>query len=160
MKKSEKIISAVLTMALGVLLIALKGKFIGILMTIAGVFLIALGVVDIVHKFVPPAVIKIVVGGLIILCGWVLVEAVLYIVAAVLLIAGVLLLYDKIKNRIRCTTLVHTICEYAVPALFIIIGIMFLFHQSEAINIVFILSGCLTVLEGGVLLANAIMDDY
>jgi len=44
--------------------------------------------------------------------------------------------------------------------LFIVIGIMFLFHQSEAIDIVFILSGSLTIVEGGVLLANAIMDDY
>ena len=77
MKKSEKITAAILTMVVGVLLIAMQDNFIGLLMSIAGVCLIVLGVVDIFHHFIPPAVVKIVSGILIIVCGWVLVEAVL-----------------------------------------------------------------------------------
>ena len=86
MKKSEKIIAAVLTMALGLLFILLKDAFIGVLMTLLGAGLIVLGVVDIVNKLVPPAVVKMVSGTLVILCGWALVEAVLYILAGGLLI--------------------------------------------------------------------------
>ena len=93
MKKTERIIAAILTMVVGILLIAMQDKFIGILMSIAGACLIVLGVVDICHRYVPPAVIKIVSGILIIVCGWALVEAVLYIVSAMLLIAGILVLY-------------------------------------------------------------------
>ena len=52
MKKSEKITAAILTMVVGVLLIAMQDNFIGLLMSIAGVCLIVLGVVDIFHHFI------------------------------------------------------------------------------------------------------------
>ncbi|MBE5740355.1 MAG: DUF3810 domain-containing protein [Clostridiales bacterium] len=159
MKLSEKIISAVVTIVAGVLLLVMKSEVISILMTVAGISLIVLGVLDIFRGLIPPAVVKIVVGALIILCGWVIVEVVLYIVAAILLIVGILMLYDKIKKKIYCKNLFHTICEYAMPALFILIGFMFLFHQGKAMNFIFIVSGILTILEGGVLLVNALSED-
>ena len=49
MNKTEKIIAAVATMAFGVLLIVLQGKFIGLLMTVAGICLIVWGVLDFLH---------------------------------------------------------------------------------------------------------------
>ena len=159
MKKSEKIIAALLTMAIGILLIVLKNNFIGLLMTIAGVCLIAFGALDILHNEIPPAVIKLVVGALIIICGWVLVEAVLYIVAAFLLVVGILMTYDKLKKGIRCSSLLLTIMEYAVPILFIVIGVLLLFHQAFAIELIFIIAGILTLIEGGVLLTNTLMED-
>ena len=86
MKRSEKIITALLIMALGILFIILKDAFIALLMTVAGISLIVLGIIDLVDRLVPPAVVKIVAGALVVLCGWVIVEAVLYILAAILLI--------------------------------------------------------------------------
>ena len=159
MKKSEKIIAAILTMAIGVLLIVMQNNFIGLLMTIAGICLIVFGALDVFHREVPPAVIKIVTGALLIVCGWVLIEAVLYIAAAILLIAGILLLYDKIKKRVVCDTLLLTALEYAVPSLFVLIGFLLLFHQAVAIEIIFVFSGILTLIEGGVLLANALLEE-
>ena len=103
MKKTEKIVSALLTIALGVLLIVLKGSVISILMTVLGVGLIAFGLVDLCNRLIPPAVVKIVVGAIVILCGWVIVEAVLYVLAAALLIVGILLIYEKIKNKSPCS---------------------------------------------------------
>ena len=58
MKKSEKIITACLTILLGVLLITLKGNFISILMTLVGVGLIVLGIVDLAYRASPSAIIK------------------------------------------------------------------------------------------------------
>ena len=155
MKKTEKIIAAVLTMAVGVLLIAMQDNFISVLMSIVGACLIVLGVVDLCRRYVPPAVIKMVSGVLIIVCGWVLVEAVLYILSAMLLIAGILLLYDKIKKRIVCDSLLHTVLEYALPSVFLLIGFLLLFHQAFAIEIIFVTVGCLTVVEGGILMIEA-----
>ena len=77
MKQSEKIISAILTMVVGVLLITMKDNFISILMTIAGGCLIVVGVVDACNRLLPPAVIKIVSGLLLIICGRAVVRAVL-----------------------------------------------------------------------------------
>ena len=159
MKKSEKILAAILTMVIGVLLIAMQGDFIGILMTIAGVCLLVLGVVDMCSHALPSAVVKIVSGILVILCGWTLVEAVLYIVSALLLIAGILLLCDKLKKKVRCVSIWHTLLEYATPIVCILIGGLFLFHQTLAIELVFILGGILALLEGAVLLVNAFWEE-
>ena len=159
MKKSEKIISAVLMMVLGIMFIILKDKFIGLLMTVAGISLIVLGVVDIVENSIPPAVIKIVSGILVILCGWVVVEAVLYILAGVLLVFGILLLYDEIKNQTGCDTLWQTLLQYAVPVICIAIGVVLLFHRGEMMDIVLIISGCLIFVEGGILLFNALIEE-
>ena len=159
MKKSEKIISALLMMVLGVMFIILKDKFIGLLMTVAGISLIVLGVADLIENLVPPAVIKIVSGILVIVCGWVVVEAVLYILAGVLLVFGILLLYDEIKNKEGCERLWQTLLRYAVPVICIAIGILLLFHRGEMIEIVLIISGCLIFLEGGILLFNALIEE-
>ena len=159
MKKTEKLIAAALTIALGVMLIVLKGDMISISMTVVGIALLVLGVMDLVNKLIPPAVIKLVAGVVIIVCGWVIVGAVLYILAAMLLIAGILLLYEKIKNRTRCENLFYTVCEYAVPALCILIGTLFLFNQGNGVAWIFIVSGLLTIAEGGLLLVDAFSGD-
>ena len=159
MKKTEKMISAALTIALGILLIVLRGQIISILMTVLGVGLIAFGILDLCNRLIPPAVVKLVAGGVIILCGWVIVEAVLYVVAALLLVAGILLLYEKIKSKTRCRSLFYTLCEYAAPILCIVIGTLLLFNQGNTVNWVFIVSGIFTCVEGGLLLINAFAGD-
>ena len=159
MKKTEKIITAVLTMVVGVLLIAMQDKFIGILMSIAGACLIVLGAVDLYHRYISTAVIKLVSGVLIIVCGWLLVEAVLYILSAMLLIAGILLLYDKIKKRVKGCSLWSTLLEYAMPSLFIVIGFLLLFHQAFALEIIFVVTGILTLIEGSILLVEVFENE-
>ncbi len=159
MKRTEKIVSAGLTIALGVLLILLKADIISILMTVLGVGLIALGVMDLVHKLVPPAVVKLVSGAVVILCGWIIVSAVLYIVAAMLLVVGIILLYEKIKGKVSFSSKWKTLCDYAVPVLFILIGLCLLFNQGNTVNWVFIISGIFTVVEGGLLLITAFSED-
>lgn len=159
MKKTEKIIAAVLMMVIGVLLVIMKDNFIGILMTVAGLSLIVLGVADILHRFVPPAVVKIVVGIFVIVCGWLFVEAVLYIVSAILLIFGILLLYDRIKNRVCHASIWYEILEFAVPSICIAIGILLLFHRASIVDFIFILSGILTLVEGGLVLFCALSED-
>ena len=158
MKKSEKVIAALLTMALGVLFIVLKDQFISLLMTLAGVSLIVLGLIDLINKLVPPAVVKLVTGALVILCGWVIVEAVLYIIAGILLVFGILLLYYKIKNNVCGINLWQTILEYVTPAICIAVGILLLFHTGKVVNFVFITSGCLALIEGGLILYEALRN--
>lgn len=159
MKKSEKILAAVLTMVIGVTLIVLKGSFIGLLMTVAGVSLIVLGCMDIFNRNVPLAVVKIVVGIFVIVCGWTVVEAVLYVAAALLLIAGILLLYEKIRWHVRRETWLLTACEYVVPSVYILTGALLLFHHGAAMNAVLLISGVLLLLQGGVMLFKALTED-
>ncbi len=159
MKKSEKLLAAIVTMVLGVLLIFLKGKCIALMMSVAGLSLIVLGVIDICNRCVPPAVIKCVVGVLIIICGWLTLSAVLYVLSALLLIAGFLLLYDKIKKRPVYVNKCLTWLEYAKPSLCIAIGFLFLFHTKKIVGVILITSGIFTLLIGGILLFFALNDD-
>ena len=159
MKKSEKIIAAVLIMIISVLLITLKGKFIGVVATVAGVSLIVLGIVDIFGVGIPPAVVKIVVGLLIVICGFALVRAVVYVVAALLLIVGILLLYDKLKNGTHCIETAQKICEIALPSICILIGVLLLFHNVKMMNTILIVCGLLSLLEGGLVLFSAFGED-
>lgn len=159
MTKIQKIISAIATMALGVMFIILRSEIISIAMTVLGLGCIVLGVLDLIEKRVPPAVIKIVTGLIVILCGWVIVGAVLYVLAGVLLIAGILFLYEKLKNRVRCKTWYYTLCEYAVPILCIVIGTLFLFNQGNSVNWVFIVGGSITLVEGGLLFVDAMLTE-
>ena len=159
MKKTDKIITALLTIALGVLLIVLRGKIVSILMTVLGFALVSFGVMDLFSRLFPPAVIKIVIGFVIVLCGWVIVEAVLYVVSALLIIAGVLLLYEKIRFRKICATLLVTLCEYAVPAVLLVIGTLLLFNNGGMAKWVYYFSGTFTVLAGGLLLVGAFFND-
>ena len=159
MKKSERLITALITIALGVLLIVLRGDLISILMTVVGLGLIAFGIMDLIDNRIPPAVVKLVGGVVVIVCGWVIVEAVLYLVAGALLIAGILLLYEKIKNHSRCATLFYTLCEYAVPVVFLVIGTLLMFNQGNTVKWVFIFGGIFTIIEGGLLLVGALGDD-
>ena len=126
MKVSEKIISAILTLVLGILFIVLKGQVVSIAMTILGVLLIVLGIMNLTTKLVAPGVVKIVVGALIILFGWVLVSAALYILAALLLIFGILQLYAQIKLNTKGARIIDTIFAYALPVICIVIA-FFLF---------------------------------
>ena len=159
MKRTEKMIVALLTIALGVVLIILKSDVISILMTALGLGLIVLGCMDLYNKCIPPAVVKIVVGAIIILFGWVLVSAVLYILAAGLIILGILLLYELLKKRSKGDNLLQMIGQYAIPALCLLIGVLLLFNQGGTVAWVFVLSGIFTVLEGGVLLLEAFFED-
>ncbi len=159
MKKTEKLLSAIALLALGGLFILLKANFISILMTVVGTCLIAMGIVDLVNRAFPPSVVKIVAGVLVIVAGWAIVEAVLYILSALLLIFGTLWLYDVIKAKRSCGVFWRTAMEYVQPVICIAVGILLLFNRSEFIDFIFIVNGILTIIEGGLLLAEAVTED-
>ena len=146
-KKSEHLIQAILTIALGVLFMVFKSDIIGIAMTVLGVALIISAVVDLVHKQVAPCVIKAVVGVVIIVFGWTLMNAALYIMAALLLIYGILLLYQTIKDKERVEN-ADKILRFVKPILYIVISVCLLFNQGGTIAWVFILSGIFFIVEG------------
>ena len=159
MKKSEKIIAAILVMVVGVLFILMEDRFVGVLMSVLGLGFIVFGVVDMIQSLIPPAVIKIVGGFLLIISGWLVVEAVLYVLAACLLVFGILLLYDELKHGSRCGAGLRNICLYAVPSICIFLGVLLLFQQSLTLSFIFVVGGVLTIIEGALLLFNIFTNE-
>ncbi len=159
MTKTEKLIIALGLVALGVLFILLKDKFIGILMSVAGGSLVALGVVDICNRRVAQSVIKLVCGLLIVVCGWVLVEAVLYLLSGVLLVFGVLSIYDKIKHTRVCDSVWKTALSYSVFAVVTAIGLLLLFQSLLDVGVTLIICGVLMIIAGALILVESLIEE-
>ena len=158
MKKTEKIVAAVCIMVFGVLFMILKSHLIGIFMTVLGIGLLVFGVIDAFHQKIAWAVIKIVFGALVIICGWTLFEAVLYVLSAALFALGILIFYELIRYQLCgvCLKELRCVIKLIQPALCILIGLLFLF---EPLDWVFITSGILITLEGGVFLFDSIKNE-
>jgi hypothetical protein len=159
MTKTEKTVIAVLVLVVGILLIALRATFLEMLLIVGGVCVIGLGVIDVFRGIVPPAVLKIVSGGLLILCCVFVVKAVLFIISALLITAGILLLYEKLKRRRIFCSWWLAVFDFALPALFLAIGALLLFNQGKGSDWVFIVCGVFTVLIGGVILLNEFLEN-
>ena len=159
MKKTEKIVVALLTLLLGIALLILRGSLISVLMSVVGIVFIAFGIIQWIKGQIVLAVIKAVIGIVLIICGWTVVSAVLYVLAAAVMITGILLLYEQLKNQGCGATLLQKIAAFAYPIVCILIGFFLLFNNGNEEQWVFIVSGSLTVLEGGLLLLSAFALD-
>ncbi len=146
-KKSESLIFAILMIVLGVLFIAFKSNIIGITMTVFGVALIVSAIIDLIQKNVVPGVIKAVVGVVVIVFGWAFVSVALYIMAALILIYGILCLYQTIKSN-KTMDKRSKIINYVDSILFIVIGLCLLFNQGGTISLVFIIAGVFLIING------------
>ena len=158
MKKSEKIITSVLTLTLGILLMVLKGGTLQVFTSVFGIMLLIVSVFDFVAKDFKLGVAKCVIGVLILVFGWLIVKVALYVLAAGLVIVGIWGIYDRIKCGIGFSWQVKPILLYARPVVCILIGLLLLFNQGGTIDWVFVVGGILTVIEGGLLLLEALAD--
>ena len=159
MKKTEKGVVALLTLLLGIALLILRGSLISVLMSVVGIVFIAFGIIQWIKGQIVLAIIKAVIGIVLIICGWTVVSAVLYVLAAAVMITGILLLYEQLKNQGCGATLLQKIAAFAYPIVCILIGFFLLFNNGNEAQWVFIVSGSLTVLEGGLLLLSAFALD-
>ena len=159
MTKTEKIIVAILTILLGVLLIAFQETVLKIAVALVGFLLIALALLDFFHKSYPLAIVKLVAGVVVILFGVFAVKAVVYILAGLLLVFGLLLLYERFRTRVYCASLWQKIIAYLLPAICVSTGILLLFGGGKTAEWVFIVSGVLIIVEGGILLADVFISD-
>ena len=156
MKLSEKIITAILTISFGVLLIGLRSNMISVVMTIFGISLVVVGVMDFVNKNNVQGWVKLICGLLAIVLGWVIVGVVLYILAALLVVAGAVELYHEIKWGFRCKWDLETTLLFAKPVLCLAIGVLLFFSGFDWI---FVIAGIMTILLGCVLLIDGLRNE-
>lgn len=159
MLKSNKLISAILTVVLGLLFIVFKGAVIGWAMTVFGVALIAMGVLDILKKNVVPGVVRAAIGVLVILLGWLLIDVALIILGVVLIAYGVLQTLEILKQKGNNDSIVALLLQYAQPAINVIIGICLLFARGNVINVVCIIAGIIFLVQGILALLDFLKKD-
>jgi len=156
LKKTEKLIAAVATVCLGILLIVLEGTTVQVITSVFGVLLIVLGVLDLLSKDHKMGTMKCLFGALILIFGYVILSAVLYLTAILLLVAAIWWLFDLWRNGCLRWNGWGVLLQYAQPVLLALIGGLLFFHELENMQWVFILAGILTVLEGSLLFISAI----
>lgn len=153
-KIGNDLITAVALIVIGALFIIYKSEIISIAMSIIGVTLIVLGIVDAVRKFVVSGVVKIAFGLLVLVAGWLFITLALYILGAFLLIAGITELYKLTKVKIKKMSL-PVAMHIAQPIIYILVAICLFFNQGGALSWVFTVSGIFLIIDGIVALIGA-----
>ncbi len=159
MRRTEKFVMAAVMVVLGVLLTVFQENVVKMLMTVIGAALIAFGMADFFHKSLLLAIVKTVSGVVAIVLGIFAVNAVLYLLAGILLVLGVLLLYQQLKIGNRCQTLFQKIVAYALPVICLALGVLLLFNDEDTLSWVFVFGGVLVLVEGGLLFTDALLSD-
>ena len=145
--KSNELLTAIALILIGGLFIIYKGEVISIAMSLIGITLVVLGIIDILRARVFSGVVKLVFAALVVLAGWLFVTLALYLLGAFLLIAGITQLIAISKLKIKKLTL-PAVMHIAQPVIYILVAICLFFNQGGAISWVFILSGVFLILDG------------
>ncbi len=122
-------------------------------MTVLGVALIVWGVSDLVKGGTVEAVIKIALGVVSIVFGWALASVALYILAALLVVYGVMSLYPLIKDKCKDSLL------FIAPVVMLVVGLCLFFNQGGTVNWVFIVSGIFLVIYGVLNLVESLKNE-
>ena len=152
--KSNELLTAIALILIGGLFIIYKGEVISIAMSLIGITLVVLGIIDILRARVFSGVVKLVFAALVVLAGWLFVTLALYVLGAFLLIAGITQLIAISKLKIKKLTL-PAVMHIAQPVIYILVAICLFFNQGAAISWVFIVSGIFLMLDGVVALVGA-----
>ena len=102
--KSNEFLTSVALIVIGLLFLIYKGGIISIAMSVIGVTLIALGIIDIIRNRVTVGIIKLVLAALVMLAGWLFIKLALYLLGAILLIVGVTELRSVLSVKYNETT--------------------------------------------------------
>ena len=145
MKISNKILIAILTTVIGVLFVTYKEGVVSIAMTVLGASLIVWGVIDFLNKQTVPAVVKGVVGVLIIVFSWLFATIILYV------FAGLLLIYSLYQLYLLATAKKKRWELFVQPALLAITAILFFMNNIgwafTAAGVVLIVQGVLAIID-------------
>lgn len=146
-KISTNLITAILTVVLGIMLLLFKDTVIDIAMTVIGVGLIVWAVFDFLDKNPSSAIVKAIVGVVIIVLGWLITDIVLYVLAGILLAYAVYEIYLLIKAKRK------TWEAFVQPILFAVIAVLFFL---KGFDWSFIVAGVILIIQGAVALFDCI----
>ena len=124
---------------IGLLLIILQGGSLGILMTIIGVLLIVMGVVEIINnKNLTKGLIELAIGIAIIVCGWLIADIVLLVFGVLLIVMGAMELFNNYKKGFEALI---------SPIITIIVGILLVVAKWALMDVMCIIAGVIFLIN-------------
>ena len=138
--KSSALWSALLYIVVGALLMIFNIGAIGLAMTIAGIFFIAFGVLDVLAGNMLGGAVGIIIGIVIITLGWTIANIVFLVLGILIALKGLLALNDVLKRKRKGLT------DLLFPILTVVMGLLIAFGNGVAL--VIIIGGALMVVDG------------
>ena len=148
MNKKEGIASAIISVAVGLMLIIMKDDVISIALTVLGVAAIVSAILDFIHGMPNLGLIKAVIGVCILVFGWMFVNLALYILAASIILVGLLQIFNIHKFCPVNMSFTRKILTYIKPVITVMAGACLLFNQGGTIAWIFAFTGVLLIIEG------------
>lgn len=141
---ANNIAMSVIYAVIGLLLVILKGGSLGVLMTVVGVLLIAVGMLDIIQtKDVTKGIIELAIGVIIIVCGWLIADIVLLIFGILLIVKGVIDVINNYKNGF--TALI-------APIVTVVLGILLVVAKWVLMDVFCIIAGIIFIINAVLIL--------
>ena len=147
-KPQSELFTSILYIAIGVLLAIFRSGSLNIAMTIAGVFFIISGVLDIVKKNYVGGAVSAGIGVAIILLGWLATKIVLLILGILIAVKGVIALIEVIKKASK------NVLEMIFPVLSIVLGIMLAI--GGGLDLIILIVGIVLAVNGVIGLLGAL----
>ena len=91
--------SPLLYIVLGALLVVFPGTAISWAMTIAGLFFLITGILDVVKGKLISGIVGIIIGVAILVLGWLLVDIVLLVLGVMIALKGIIALIEELKKK-------------------------------------------------------------
>lgn len=155
MRKASQFLSAVMTLALGILFLVLKTEVIGIAITVLGVALLITALLDLIKLSIITGIIKALLGVAVLVIGWLLIDIAILILGIVLLVYGVVNFFKAVfgKNKGKLWRKIISIIE---PILCVIGAIFLITSGGSAIEWAVIVAGVILVIDGILALVGAL----
>ena len=139
---------SILYVVLGLLLIIFPGDALQIAMTLAGIFFIISGILELVKKNWFGGAISLIIGIVVLVLGWTIVDIVLLVLGILIAVKGLIALINALKKRKK------NALSILFAILTIVVGLILAF--GNALTVMTIIAGALLVINGILGLLSAI----
>ena len=139
-KTNSELFSSLLYIIIGVLLVVFRSQTLGWAMTVAGVFFVISGILDLVKSNFAGGAVSLIIGIAILVLGWVAAQIVLLVLGILIAVKGVVALVNVFK-RSRKNAL-----DIVFPVLTVVVGCMLAF--GNGIDIFIVVTGVLLAIDG------------
>lgn len=139
-KTNSELFSSILYIIIGALLIIFRSQTLGWAMTIAGIFFVISGILDLIKKNFVGGAISLIIGIAILVLGWTAAEIVLLVLGILIAIKGIAALINVIKSK------GFSILSLIYPILSIVVGLLLAF--GNGLDIIIVIVGVLLAIDG------------
>lgn len=147
-KRNSELITSILYVLIGLLLAIYKTQTLNWGMTIAGIFFLVSGTLDVIKKNYAGGAVSLIIGIAILVLGWLATAIVLIVLGIMIAVKGVVALVEILrKNKPNAL-------EVVFPALSIALGILIAFGNGA--DIVILIAGVLLAIDGALGIIGAL----